>query len=201
MKSDMVAAREALRCAAAAAAAIRASDGPAGFTVGWSAFLLEHARIFNMIHSCLDKGVAAEMAWKDDLLAQRARDPLLRWLKEARDKRNHDEGVRITAIHGPYGARIGIQPAGTSDPAAFIGFDLMNPGTIQLLPVSIGKGRTMDPPDSHLGKRLREDWGCRSLWDVADLAVEFTARTIADACARFPPPARGGVRGGASGGE
>jgi hypothetical protein len=179
----MNAALEALRCAKLANAEARQAQDSKAFFAAWSTYLTEVTRTFNMIFSAINDDVPEEKAWKKDLSDIRLRDELLNWLRVARDLKDHNSTVTVTQTINPHTHRLGFssRPGGQG---GFAGFEFRIPGTFRLMPLS-DKKQMLEPPERHSQKSLREDWGCKNLFDVTDLAIAFLEAKISEATAQF----------------
>lgn len=175
-------ARLALSHARASNLDMRNAGSTTDFYRHWSSFLSEINTTYNQLHHAAKQGgCAQELAWTKKVEVERYADPLLCYLSVARHVK--DKSATLTAGLVPR-----MVPEMSFDngegAVSFTRFGPLNGWELAPLPISSGK-RTATSPEEHRGRCLRMDWGCRSWWDVLDVAMNTIKGNIDEAELRF----------------
>jgi hypothetical protein len=157
----------------------------------WSEFLVHIQRLFARLAKATESG--SSKGWFDRIQNQRREDPLLSYVAHARNVDEH--GVEPITRRDPGG--IGINPK--TGNVLHIGHISISRGTIVVDPETArniritfvpervalvavrDRGREYPVPNEHLGRPLSGV----SLINVAELALAFWGRTLAEAAQKF----------------
>lgn len=173
--------------------ALKRADGLAFAEAAWSDFLIQLERAVVKLGLACSDGVSS--SWFGQVIRDRRNDPLLAYVKNARDADHHgveplterqpaSQAVRLMKSSGPvYIDKITIDAAGNFvlGPQASKVADVVDlPPWLALRPV-VNRGRRYEPPESHLGEPIRPE-----ILGVAAAALSYAERRFREADAAFP---------------
>lgn len=182
-----------LRRAAKAATSLAVTRSYREFEDLWEQFLNDSNAFFDQMH-VITKPNARTSSWYGAKHAERRRDPLLKYIWEARNSNEHSVADVTHFVQG--NRLIGIPGPGQSNAISISGIiggpdenfrvtpldglpvhSIIEPSHAVLLPVKSRDGRIYEPPQSHLSVQLQDV----SPGSVASLAVAYMERLIVEA--------------------